>query len=214
LAALAVMNSASEASIDLRPQPPSRNPGRFPTNPAPDRHLRRRLDRRMTRITQPIARAAFPIAGLYDPNAEKAKALAPKNGVSRLSLPSRKPRPCPARSSISPPRRRPMPPCSWPLCPDGVCGADPEADGQRSLGGHRDPEHLPRKKGLKAAVNFQLRFAPMLLALKDAIAKGLLGEVVDFDVAIWRSTRRGASGPSSRACRASRSPCTRSIIST
>ncbi|MGQ3279295.1 MAG: Gfo/Idh/MocA family protein, partial [Shinella sp.] len=39
-----------------------------------------------------------------------------------------------------------------------------------------------RDKKLMAAVNFQLRFAPMMLALKDAIAKGLLGEVVDFDV--------------------------------
>jgi len=38
-----------------------------------------------------------------------------------------------------------------------------------------------REKKLKAAVNFQLRFAPMMLALKDAIAKGWLGEVVDFD---------------------------------
>ena len=34
---------------------------------------------------------------------------------------------------------------------------------------------------LKAAVNFQLRFAPMMIALKDAIDKGLLGEIVDFD---------------------------------
>ncbi|TIX70617.1 MAG: Gfo/Idh/MocA family oxidoreductase, partial [Mesorhizobium sp.] len=38
-----------------------------------------------------------------------------------------------------------------------------------------------RSKKLKAAVNFQLRFAPMMLALKDAIARGWLGEVVDFD---------------------------------
>src|SRR5690606_18528236 len=38
-----------------------------------------------------------------------------------------------------------------------------------------------RRKKLSAAVNFQLRFAPMMLALKDAIAKGWLGEVVDFD---------------------------------
>src|SRR5207249_2379445 len=38
-----------------------------------------------------------------------------------------------------------------------------------------------RAKKLKAAVNFQLRFAPMMLALKDAIAKGWLGDVVDFD---------------------------------
>ena len=37
------------------------------------------------------------------------------------------------------------------------------------------------ERKLKAAVNFQLRFAPMSLALKSAIDQGLLGEVVDFD---------------------------------
>lgn len=40
---------------------------------------------------------------------------------------------------------------------------------------------LCRARKLNAAVNFQLRFAPMSLALKDAIARGLLGDVVDFD---------------------------------
>ncbi len=38
-----------------------------------------------------------------------------------------------------------------------------------------------RRKNIKAAVNFQLRFAPNSLAIKDAIAKGLLGDIVDFD---------------------------------
>jgi predicted dehydrogenase len=38
-----------------------------------------------------------------------------------------------------------------------------------------------RARSLRAAVNFQLRFAPMMLALRDAIDRGLLGEVVDFD---------------------------------
>ncbi len=38
-----------------------------------------------------------------------------------------------------------------------------------------------RARELQAAVNFQLRFAPMMLALSDAIAQGLLGEIVDFD---------------------------------
>jgi predicted dehydrogenase len=45
-----------------------------------------------------------------------------------------------------------------------------------------------RAKNLKAAVNFQLRFAPMMLGLKDAIAKGWLGEVVDFDAWLALST--------------------------
>jgi len=38
-----------------------------------------------------------------------------------------------------------------------------------------------RRKKIKAAVNFQLRFAPNSLALKDAVAQGLLGDIVDFD---------------------------------
>lgn len=38
-----------------------------------------------------------------------------------------------------------------------------------------------RNRELKAAVNFQLRFAPMMLALKHAIDQGHLGSIVDFD---------------------------------
>jgi len=37
------------------------------------------------------------------------------------------------------------------------------------------------ERDLKAAVNFQLRFAPMSIALKSAIDQGILGDVVDFD---------------------------------
>ncbi len=50
---------------------------------------------------------------------------------------------------------------------------------------------LCRAKNLTAAVNFQLRFAPNMLALVDAIGRGVLGEVTDIDVRInlhtpWR----------------------------
>jgi predicted dehydrogenase len=38
-----------------------------------------------------------------------------------------------------------------------------------------------RRKKFTAAVNFQLRFAPMMLIVQDAIARGLLGKVVDLD---------------------------------
>lgn len=40
---------------------------------------------------------------------------------------------------------------------------------------------LLEARNIKAAVNFQLRFAPMALALKDAISQGALGDIVDFD---------------------------------
>lgn len=41
-----------------------------------------------------------------------------------------------------------------------------------------------RKRDLTAAINFQLRFAPNMLALKDAIARGLLGDLTDIEVRI------------------------------
>lgn len=41
---------------------------------------------------------------------------------------------------------------------------------------------LCRRKRLIAAVNFQLRFAPMMLALRDAVRRGLLGRLIDLEV--------------------------------
>jgi predicted dehydrogenase len=39
-----------------------------------------------------------------------------------------------------------------------------------------------RERGLVAAVNFQLRFAPNVLALRDALASGFFGALTDLDV--------------------------------
>jgi predicted dehydrogenase len=39
-----------------------------------------------------------------------------------------------------------------------------------------------RDKRFDAAVNFQLRFSPMMLAVRDAIASGELGEILDLEV--------------------------------
>ncbi len=41
-----------------------------------------------------------------------------------------------------------------------------------------------RARRLTAAVNFQLRFSPNMLALKDAIGRGLLGTITDLEVRI------------------------------
>lgn len=38
-----------------------------------------------------------------------------------------------------------------------------------------------KSKNIVAALNFQLRFSPMMLSLKDAIKKNLLGDIVDID---------------------------------
>ena len=39
-----------------------------------------------------------------------------------------------------------------------------------------------RTRQLTAAVNFQLRFSPAMLALRDLLARGALGTLVDIDV--------------------------------
>ena len=41
-----------------------------------------------------------------------------------------------------------------------------------------------RERRLSAAVNFQLRFAPNMLAVKDALERGVFGEVLDVEVRI------------------------------
>src|SRR6185436_16734151 len=39
-----------------------------------------------------------------------------------------------------------------------------------------------RERGIRAALNFQLRFSPALLALADALERGLLGRIVELEV--------------------------------
>jgi|CXWL01.1.fsa_nt_gi predicted dehydrogenase/L-rhamnose mutarotase len=61
----------------------------------------------------------------------------------------------------------------------------------RDLEEARGIRDLCREKHLTAAVNFQLRFAPNMLALRDAIDRGALGQITDIDVRInlhtpWR----------------------------
>ena len=41
-----------------------------------------------------------------------------------------------------------------------------------------------RERNLRAAVNFQLRFAPNMLAVKDALERGVFGELLDVEVRI------------------------------
>lgn len=43
---------------------------------------------------------------------------------------------------------------------------------------------LAREKNLKAAVNFQLRFSPIMLAIADARRRGWLGDLIDIDLHI------------------------------
>lgn len=125
------------------------------------------------------ARLGFPVAGIYDSDLAKAQAVAAKAGTRAFaSLAEATALGLGAVYDLA------TPPAAHAglleALPDGaVCiiqkpmGSD-LAEADRII-------RICRAKGLKAAVNFQLRFAPALLALKDAIAQGHLGQVVDID---------------------------------
>lgn len=123
-------------------------------------------------------KAGFPVAGLFDPDHAKAEKLTAEWGVTAY-------RSIEEAASIdgvifdlaTPPAHH-----------VGVLRALPEgavALIQKPMGSDLSEAseilEICRAKKLKAAVNFQLRFAPMMLALKGAIARGWLGDVVDFD---------------------------------
>ncbi|MDP9236661.1 MAG: Gfo/Idh/MocA family oxidoreductase [Chloroflexota bacterium] len=52
----------------------------------------------------------------------------------------------------------------------------------RDLDDARRIRDICRDRALVAAINFQLRFAPNMLALREAVARGILGDVADIEV--------------------------------
>lgn len=57
---------------------------------------------------------------------------------------------------------------------------------QKPLGANLDEAReickIVRERSITAKVNFQLRFSPMMLALRDAIDQGMLGQITDLDL--------------------------------
>ncbi len=68
-----------------------------------------------------------------------------------------------------------------PLLPEGAAVLLQKPMG-RDLGEATRILALARERRLAAAVNFQLRFSPILLALADARARGWLGDLIDVDL--------------------------------
>ena len=65
--------------------------------------------------------------------------------------------------------------------PDGASALIQKPMGE-NLAQARKILSLCRAKNLKAAINFQLRFSPNMLALRDLLAQGALGTVTDIEV--------------------------------
>jgi predicted dehydrogenase len=133
-------------------------------------------------------KAGLPIAGLFDLDAGRAKAVGDRFGVrvfvtldEALAVEG-------AVFDLATP----------PSAHFAVVERIPEGAGvliQKPMGSDLDGAtailKACRARHLKAAVNFQLRFSPMMLAVNDAVDKGLLGPLVDVEVRVSIDTPWG-----------------------
>ncbi|RUV35745.1 Gfo/Idh/MocA family oxidoreductase [Mesorhizobium sp. M7A.F.Ca.MR.148.00.0.0] len=123
-------------------------------------------------------KAGFPVAGLYDPDHARAEKLASQWGVTAFGSVEEAAAVEGAIFDLATPPSRHADVLK--SLPDGAVALIQKPMGS-NLAEATAILEICRARKLHAAVNFQLRFAPMMLALKGAIGKGWLGEIVDFD---------------------------------
>lgn len=123
--------------------------------------------------------ANLPVAGVYDLDHDKARAVAGKWDTRAFET---------LEEAIATPGAiydLALPPAAHldvlPKLPDGAAVLLQKPMG-RDLAEASAILKLCREKSLTAAVNFQLRFSPMLLAVADALDRGWLGELIDVEV--------------------------------
>jgi predicted dehydrogenase len=123
--------------------------------------------------------AGLPVAGVYDLDAARAQLVAGRWDTQAFAT---------LEEAIAVPGAvydLALPPGAHldvlPRLPDGAAVLLQKPMG-RDLAEATAILHLARQKSLKAAVNFQLRFSPMMLAVADALERGWLGRLVDVEV--------------------------------
>lgn len=125
-------------------------------------------------------KAGFTVSGLFDPDAERARDLAAAWSIPRVyrSIAEAAAEPRAVFDLAIPPAAHPA---VLDLLPAGATVLIQKPMGE-DLDAATEILRTCRRKRLVAAVNFQLRFAPMMLALRDAIDRSLLGRIVDLEV--------------------------------
>jgi predicted dehydrogenase len=129
-------------------------------------------------------KAGFPVAGLYDLNLDRARSVASQFSVERV-FPSLEAAvagaPDNAVFDIAIPAAGIL--AVLPHLPDGRAVLI-----QKPLGENLDQAghivELCTRKRLRAAVNFQLRYAPYVLAARSLIKQGAIGELHDMEVRV------------------------------
>lgn len=126
-------------------------------------------------------KAGLPVAGLYDLDDAKAAALAADWGIDTV-FPSLEAATARGRDVVY---DLALPPSAiagvLPALPDGAAVLIQKPMGA-NLDEARTIQRIAADKRLVAAINFQLRFSPMMLAVRDIIASGILGQLIDIDV--------------------------------
>lgn len=130
------------------------------------------------------AKAGFPVAGLFDLNQARAQALAQKFGVpvvfDNLAA-AVAGAPSGAVFDVAVPAS--ALPGILPHLPDGSPVLIQKPLGE-SLAQAGRIAQICQEKRLRAAVNFQMRYAPFVLAARSLIAQGAIGELLDVEVRV------------------------------
>ena len=134
------------------------------------------------------AKAGYPVAGLFDPRTDRAEYMADKFGVpavhASLAEAVRK-APADAVFDVAVPAAHIA--SVLPELPDGspVLIQKPLGDNLEQARALRD---ICSQKGLIAAVNFQMRWAPFTLAARSLIDQGAIGDIVDLEIRVCVET--------------------------
>lgn len=125
------------------------------------------------------AKGGYTVAGIYDPDTAKARSLAAAHGTRAFETPDE------AAATEGAVFDLATPPAAHAgvlrALPDGATALMQKPFGA-DLAAAKAILLICKEKNLLTAVNFQLRFAPMMLALRDAIDRGWLGRVVDVEM--------------------------------
>ena len=129
-------------------------------------------------------KAGFTVDGIYDRNKERAEWMAQTFGVDTVynSLQEAVERaPSGAVFDVALPASALLE--TLPQLPDGAAVLMQKPLGE-NLDEARAIRDLCHRKGFVAAVNFQMRYAPYILAARSLIEQGVIGEVHDMEVRV------------------------------
>jgi len=125
------------------------------------------------------ARLHYPVAGLYDIDASRARATAGEFGLTTFASLADAIRTPDAVFDLAVPGDQVL--SVLEQLPEGSSVLIQKPMGPDLATARRILDACTRRRFI-AAINFQLRFSPGMLALKDLVSQGALGEIVDIDV--------------------------------